>query len=201
MIGRTFLHYIAVVSGLELPQTQTSNAERALLHKCVRGRKTIVEIGVFEGFTTRLLVEGSDDDATVFGVDPFFVGRLGVSWGLKIASAHNRAHLKSGRLKLIRTLSTEVGNAVPDAVDFVFIDGDHSLSGIRADWDFWSRRTKPDGVIALHDTILPEGKPASSELGSHRYFRNTIRHDRRFEIVHQIDSLSVLKKIRTSEPS
>jgi Methyltransferase domain len=103
-------------------------------------------------------------------------------------------HLASEKVKLVRELSTEVGRKVPEEVDYVFIDGDHSLRGSTADWTFWSERVGQGGIIALHDTILPIDKTEQSELGSHKYFRSEIQQDPRFEIVGQQDSLSVLKK-------
>ncbi len=192
--GRTALHYLHVLSGRELPQTQTTDAERAALVSYLPGRKRIVEVGVFEGFTTRLLAESSDCDAVVYGVDPFFRGRLGISWGLKIATTYNRQFLRSGKLKLVRAMSTQVADAVPLSVDYVFIDADHAIKAIAADWTFWSDRLRLGGTIALHDVILVPGKSHASEFGSHKYFRTHIRNDRRFEIIAQQDSLAILKK-------
>jgi predicted O-methyltransferase YrrM len=180
--------------GVRLPQTQTTENERMLLCKQLPGRKRVVEVGVFEGFTTRVLADASDPDATVYGVDPFLTGRLGISWGLLIAESHNRKHLSSGKLKLVRTLSAEVGDCVPRTVDFIFIDADHSLAGITVDWAFWSTRVETGGIIALHDTLSPPDRPPSTELGSHQYFRTHIQHDSRFRIIGQVDSLSVLSK-------
>lgn len=194
MIGRTFAHYVSVMCGVGSPQTQTTEAERELLKVHVRGRKRVVEIGVFEGFTTRILAEACDPDSVIYGVDPFFKGRLGLAWGLGIAKSYNRAYLASGKVKFVRTLSTKVGDKVPAEVDFVFIDADHSLRGIAEDWAFWSGRLVAGGIVALHDTILVPGQPASAELGSHQYFRSHIRSDSRFDLVGQIDSLSVLRK-------
>jgi predicted O-methyltransferase YrrM len=190
-MGKVFAHYLRVLFGSELPHTQTTQAERDLLTAHLPGRKRIVEIGVFEGFTTRLLAQHSDPDATVYAVDRFFTGRIGISWGLRIASAYNRKHLATGRLKLVRALSTHVGNHVPPSVDYVFIDADHSLEGITADWAFWSSRLESGGIIALHDTV-----PTSDRAiyGSHQYFQSYIQYDPLFEIVAQRDSLSVLAK-------
>lgn len=194
MIGRTFFHYVGVVTGLQQPATQTTPAEREVLCAHLPDRKRIVEIGVFEGFTTQVLAERSDPDAVIYGVDPFFSGRLGISWGEKIAVSYNSQHLASGKLKFVRRLSTEVADEVPSQVDYVFIDADHSLQGITADWAHWSERLAPGGIIALHDTLLTPDKPAGYVLGSIIYFGDHIQHDRRFEIVQQKDSLSVLKK-------
>lgn len=36
--------------------------------------------------------------------------------------------------------------------DFLFIDGDHTYEGVRADWLAWSPLVRPGGVVAFHDT-------------------------------------------------
>lgn len=189
------MHYVRVVVGIDQPQTQTTPAERDVLASFLPGAKRIVEIGVFEGLTTRALAERADSDAVIYGIDPFFSGRLGISWGERIARAYNRRELASGRVRFINKLSTEVDDDVPTPVDFVFVDGDHSLAGIKADWSYWTERLRPGGIIGLHDTLLTPEKPPGYTLGSIEYFRDHIRHDPRFEIVKQQDSLSVLRML------
>lgn len=191
MIGRAFLHYVAFLAGVEGPQTQTTAAERDLLSEFLKGRKHIVEVGVFEGFTTHMLVQRADPGAIVYGVDLFPAGRFGVCWGELIARGYNKQHLVSGKLKFVRSLSTLVGDNIPDQVDYVFIDGDHSLQGVAEDWAYWSDRLEGGGIVALHDVLAI---PKAPEMGSHRYFRSHIQHDQRFRIVAQRDSLSVLEK-------
>lgn len=39
-----------------------------------------------------------------------------------------------------------------DEFDFVFIDGDHTYDGVRADWLAWSPLVRMGGVVAFHDT-------------------------------------------------
>ena len=78
LIGSAAFHYIGVVAGLYRPETQTTQAEREVLASFLPGAKRIVEIGVFEGFTTRMLAEHADADSIIYGIDPFFVGRLGI---------------------------------------------------------------------------------------------------------------------------
>lgn len=194
MIGNSFLHFAKIKAGLEQPRTQTTPEERNTLSRFLPGMKTIVEIGVFEGFTTRVLADRADSDAIIYGIDPFPKGRLGVCWGEMITRAHNRDHLKGGRVKLIAKLSTDVDEDVPSLVDFVFIDGDHSLAGITSDWAYWSTKVRPGGYIGLHDSFLTPEKPKGYTLGSIDYFGNHIRHDPGFAIVAQQDSLAVLQK-------
>src|ERR1700746_2594565 len=110
MRGRAAIHYFRVLLGTDLPRTQTTVAERAKLVAYLPGNKRIVEIGVAEGFTTYVLAEASDTNAVIYGVDPFFRGRLGLCWGFGIAKKYNRQFLRSGKLKLVRRLSTQVAD-------------------------------------------------------------------------------------------
>jgi predicted O-methyltransferase YrrM len=194
VFGSTALRFFAIFFGAVQPDTQTTEAERILLKKHLVGKKKIVEIGVFEGFTTRVLTESADADAKIWGVDPFFTGRIGICWGYQISRVYNQGALKNKKLSLVRALSTEVGDKVPTEVDFVFIDADHSLEGITADWAFWSKRIAPNGVIALHDSIVPPHNPRVADFGSHVYFESHIRHDDRFEFVETADSLAILRR-------
>lgn len=194
MIGKSVLHYARVVAGLDEPQTQTTQAERDLLATYLPGAKRVVEIGVFECRTTRMLTERADADAVVYGIDTFFSGRLGISWGERIARSYNGRHLASGKLRLVAKFSTDVDDDVPTPVDLVFIDGDHSLNGITKDWAYWTDRLKAGGIIALHDTLLTPVKPPAYTLGSIEYFHDHIRHASRFELLRQQDSMSVLRK-------
>lgn len=194
MIGSTALRFLAISIGTAKPMTQTTEAERALLKRHVAGKKNLVEIGVFEGFTTRVLTENADLDAKIWGVDPFFPGRMGICWGYQISRYYNANALKAKKLRFVRALSTEVGNQVPNEVDFVFIDADHSLEGITADWAFWSKRITPGGIVALHDSIVPPHNPRVANYGSHKYYESHIRNDDRFEVVETADSLAVLRR-------
>lgn len=194
MIGNSALHYARIVAGLDEPQTQTTKAERETLASFLPGTKRIVEIGVFEGFTTRMLAERADADAVIYGIDPFFSGRLGICWGERIARTFTGRHLANGKVRLVKKFSTDVDGDVPTPVDLVFIDGDHSLDGITKDWAYWTERLTPGGIIALHDTLLTPEKSAGYTLGSIEYFRDHIRHDSRFELLRQQDSMSVLRK-------
>ena len=148
---KTFLHYVGVLIGSEMPQTQTTEAERASLLAHLPGKKVVVEVGVFEGFTTRLLAEAADDNAIVYGVDPFSPAEPG-SRGASGSRLRTTGSTSRGRFGSSEPSARRL-EPDPDTVDFVFIDADHSLDGISADWVFWSKRCRPGGVIALHDTI------------------------------------------------
>jgi hypothetical protein len=61
-----------------------------------------------------------------------------------------------------------------------------------------SRPSLLGGIIALHDTRVPEHNPDVATYGSYNFFEKHIRGDRRFTLVEQVDSLSILKCVHNS---
>lgn len=188
MIGSEVIHYARYVIGLDRPHTQTTDAERNCLSRHAAGKQRAIEIGVFEGLSTGIIRRAMEAAGVLYAVDPFPAGRLGLSWQYLIA----RSELRN-TVKFVRLTSREAAQTISDTFDFAFVDGDHSLEGIKTDWEAWAPRIALGGIICLHDTRT---RPF---LGSQQFFESDIRHDRRFEIVEQVDSLSVLRRV-TSQP-
>jgi len=178
--------YLLRLSG---PDTQTSDAERQCLRKYAVGRRSLVEIGVYHGVNTRLLCESADPSAVVYAVDPFFTGKLGVSFNRMIAHSHV-ARAYRGRCVWIRDVSPTAASPgyIPSetSFDFVFIDGDHSYEAVRLDWETWTPRLTIGGIVALHDSR--GGLGAGSEV----FTNEVIRTDQRFEVLETVDTLTVL---------
>jgi hypothetical protein len=47
--------------------------------------------------------------------------------------------------------STELAKRWEGGVDLVFIDGDHTEEGVRADWEDWHGFVEPGGGVVFHD--------------------------------------------------
>lgn len=43
---------------------------------------------------------------------------------------------------------------VREPIDVLFLDGDHLYDGVRADWELWSGKVRPGGLVAFHDTVV-----------------------------------------------
>lgn len=67
------------------------------------------------------------------------------------AYALERLSLFGDRCVLIRALSEEAARAVPDDMDFVYLDADHSFDGVRADLRRWFGKVRVGGIICGHD--------------------------------------------------
>src|SRR5262245_42499050 len=145
MIGRSFTHFVRYFLGLDAAHTQTTVKERDLLVRLVQNKTCLVELGVYEGFTTGVIARAMRSDALLFAVDPFLSGRLGICWGKWIA--HREAYKSAGSKKVVflQQYSHEAAANFVHQPDFVFIDGDHSLEGIRRDWSGWSSKLSAQG--------------------------------------------------------
>lgn len=187
-------HLAKVLLNMEEPETQTTVAEREALKFYSHKKLRAVEIGVFEGVNTCLIAASIHPNGTIYGIDPFTQGRLGVCYGKYITMHSLRKRKLMSKVTLIEKPSYSADMDVQDPIDFLFIDGDHSYEGIRIDWVKWSTKVAINGIVALHDTAVPAHDTRVSELGSFEYYNEVIRKDGRFEHLKTVDSLNVLKR-------
>ena len=54
---------------------------------------------------------------------------------------------------VVRKRSVKMPDSVPTPIDLLFIDGDHSYEGVKADWATYKPQMSPFGLIVFHDTI------------------------------------------------
>lgn len=143
--------------------------------------KRVLEIGSFKGETTRVLSDAvASTNGVVIAVDPMRwaseVVRNGIlrhlrqsfrpifekleSWLPKAsyerefwhqvrAAGHDNVHL-------FRHLSVDPEliknkNNLLEEFDLVFVDGDHSYEGAKADLENWGRRVRSGGQVLVHD--------------------------------------------------
>lgn len=193
-IGKSAWHFARYFTGFDTPQTQVTPCEQEVLRKYAAGKSRLAEIGVFEGYTTCRLAEAMAEDGELFAIDPFFRGRLGISWGKWIAHRELARLARQKKIHFVEAFSHDAARELAGQFDFIFVDGDHSIEAIKRDWNDWSRRLIRGGIIALHDSIVPAHNTAFTELGSCVFFQSHIQHDPEFEIVEQADSLSILRR-------
>jgi hypothetical protein len=159
MIGNQMFHCAAVLLGVRPAATQLSAPETALLESLAAQAPVIAEIGVFEGVTSRRMIERMPKDGTMYCIDPFFSGRLGVAYGYWITRAQTRrAGRKDVDVKIVRQLSYDFAAEHDGQFDLIFIDADHSYEAVKRDWKDWAQKVKVGGRIALHDSQPMAGR-------------------------------------------
>jgi predicted O-methyltransferase YrrM len=119
--------------------------------------KVVLEIGTANGGTLLLFARSAHPSATIVSVDlPGEAPGTGYApWRIPV---YRRFALPAQTLHLVRGDSHDqrtrarvealLGGA---QVDFLFIDGDHSYDGVKADFEDYRDLVKAGGLIALHD--------------------------------------------------
>lgn len=189
------MHFLKVFLGKDLPGTQTTKAEQQALVYYSRNKLVAIEIGVFEGFNTALIASELSSGGIIYGVDPFIANKFGFSYQKLIAKKYFKRKKVKEKVQLIEAFSQEAALHMPESVDFIFIDGDHSWKGIDMDWNLYAGRVKQGGIIALHDTSVPEFQAWKGEMDSVAYFNKVIRIDSRFKLLETVDSLNILQRL------
>jgi predicted O-methyltransferase YrrM len=193
MKGNAVLHLFKVILRIDQPDTQTTPEERNALEKYAKDARTAIEIGVYEGVNTAIIARTLGTDGTIYGIDPFFKGSLGICYSKIITKLHLKRNGVTARVQLIEKFSFDAVGDVPEKVDFIFIDGDHSYEGVRKDWTLYSDKVKPGGIMALHDTSTVPAD-AGYVQDSVRYYGDVIKDDQRYEWLETIDRMNVLRR-------
>lgn len=138
----------------------------ALLEELYSAPKLGVEVGVYKGRLSRLLL-ANDPMLFLFLVDPWKAAQAGDSYTTTddhvarftqddhdavMAEAMDNVREFEARCKVLRMPSVEASKEFKDgSLDFVFIDADHSYEGCKADIEAWWPKVRPRGLICGHD--------------------------------------------------
>jgi Methyltransferase domain len=139
-----------------------TNAERLRLYELAKGARTVLEIGSYLGasaccFAARLKKQGSGQ---VFCIDTWTNDAM--SEGHRDTFVEFMRNVRPFKLFVVpvRGYSTEV---VPDVrrftsrLDVLFVDGDHSYIGAKADWEAYKCLLRGGSVVIFHDSGWAEG--------------------------------------------
>ena len=184
-----FLHRFRLVHAT----SQTNELELAALARYANGARVAVEIGTHQGVSAARIAASLDKDGKLFCIDPWpeVDGRTDPSF--QICRRHLRRSGTQERVRIIHGFSRDVGDGLPGQIEFAFIDGDHSWTGIETDWELISPRIVAGGAICLHDTAIPETEP-SRKFDSVQFYDKKIATDQRFEAVETVHSLRVIRR-------
>jgi MMP 1-O-methyltransferase len=132
-----------------------------LLAACIPARGVIVEIGSFKGRSTVMLgkVAAHYGLGPVVSIDPHTHNlTTGIdSSALPSTYEEFEASLRSAgvseQVEIHKAFSTDVSPAWKREIRFLWIDGDHTYEGAKADFDGFFPFLAPGGVVAFHDAL------------------------------------------------
>ncbi len=160
---------------------------------------TIVEIGSWKGKSTYCLARGLRS-GKVIAIDPFDASGDEKSNELYQKLKGERALIDQFRermaklnvlekIEIFQGLSSQFVGKV-EKIDFLFIDGDHSIENCEFDFTKYSPFIPSGGYLALHDY-----DPSRKNLGPTWVVDNIVISSGHYKFVDIVDSLWVGKKI------
>ena len=131
--------------------------EAALLYRLARHVSpgaAVAEIGRFKGGSTLLLAGALPEGAELWSYDLHVALRADLSGpdlDRELGAALERFGL-SDRVHLL-VADSRVAEPPPRACELVFVDGDHTYEGARADYERWRTLVAPGGHLLFHDAV------------------------------------------------
>ena len=179
------------------PRDLLFEGEKEALYKYAKDSFTILEIGVFEGASAAVLKKALYEyHGTLFLVDPFVPDSMNSKikarkWMAKL-KVYFTDFFKGKKVHWIFKYSTEI--SVKEKVfDFIFIDGDHTIKGVKKDFFRFNSSLKIGGIIAFHDSVKFSfgGHPGPMKI------RELILSDfsHKFKLIDTVGTISFFKRI------
>ncbi len=155
----------------------------------------IVEIGSFRGRSTIVLASAAGAGVEVVAIDPHAGTDRGPQeidgYADEAASDHVvfgrnlDAAGVAGRVRHVRTFSSDALDEVDGPVDVLYVDGAHRYGPARADLVSWGRRVADDGMLLVHDSF--------SSIGVTLAILRELVFGRRFRYVGRARSLAIYR--------
>jgi predicted O-methyltransferase YrrM len=159
------LRGLALGAGLIPPRPMHTDREAELLRGLAAAGDCVVEVGVYEGSSSVVLVAAMAPEATLHLIDPYVETALRSGWrGVERATRRTVTRAAGDGGPKLRWHVCTSEQAARDwdggAIDLVFIDGDHSREAARLDWELWSPLVRENGTVVFHDARehKPEGR-------------------------------------------
>lgn len=145
--------------------------------------RTAVEIGTARGGSLYVLARRLDAAETLVSVDNAAVHDQRGQFFEAFASEKEVCTV-TGSSHRPRTVE-RVRRALPnDEIDFLFIDGDHSYSGVKRDFELYEPLVADGGIVAFHDVVETE----NPNMGVPQFWRDVREEYDSREIVRPPDS-------------
>lgn len=124
--------------------------------------RVVVEVGTHKGGNSFLFCHALPTVELVVGLDLNVQNAAKLKFCVRrcqrYVALHGDSQTQVQRRRLERVLTGR-------PIDFLFIDGDHSYAGARADYDLYAPLVRPGGLIAFHDIIPDHGTRFGKQTG------------------------------------
>lgn len=153
--------------------------------KQLRGNPVGCEIGVNLGVTSELIAKEISSLTKLYSVDsyPTYTEWNGVEMSQERQSmikehARNRLLPYMDKIEIVYDASNVFVNRIDEnALDFIFIDGDHSYNGATEDFHNFYCKVKSGGIFAGHDIYIKSVESALRDFLKNNYARVQMLQD------------------------
>lgn len=146
------------------PQQTESEIDALVSLLMKRKLQNVLEIGTAGGGTLKLWHQVANQTAKIISID-LPGGPFGGGYPLWKIPIFRSFRLGQQKQYLIRANSHDMGIygrvlriLDGEELDFLFIDGDHTYTGVKKDFETWSPLVCYGGIVAIHD-IAPNPNP------------------------------------------
>jgi predicted O-methyltransferase YrrM len=158
--------------------------EAALLYRLARRvapGAAVVEIGRFKGGTTLMLASALPQGAELWSYDLHVALRADLT-GPQLDAELEQALARYGLADRVHLVvgDSRTAEPPPRQASLVFVDGDHTYEGARADSERWRELVAPSGDMLFHDAV-DVGGYGNHYPGITRLVAEIERDDRKFE--------------------
>lgn len=143
----------------DIPTYTTANELLKLyeLAKLLKPNSIGVEIGSYIGASSLLIANGLSGQSKLYCIDTWENDAMAEgNWDTYGVFQKNISQVKNKIIPL-KSNSVDAAKDFDKQIDFLFIDGDHSYEGAKADVDSWFGKLKSGGIIIMHDIEWAEG--------------------------------------------
>lgn len=143
-------------------KSHLSAKERVALYDLAKNSKVILEIGSYIGASACCFGASMKrfGGGRVFCIDTWNNNAMTEGSRDTYAEFISNTVLFAKFIIPVRGLSTDVIKEVAEQVDhfdMLFIDGDHSYKGVKADWEAYKHFLRPGSIVVFHDSGWAEG--------------------------------------------
>lgn len=138
--------------------------------------KTILEIGTAWGGTLLIWSHLASERIVTCDLNdmhrqqPVFRKLVPPASKCEIAMLTGNSHEASFKAKVARQLGGK-------PVDFLFIDGDHTETGVEADFNDYVEFVRPGGIVAFHDIVEAQPRPTNQVYHFWRRLKQHYHHE------------------------
>lgn len=135
--------------------------ELAFLTEHCWDAKIVIEIGCWQGATTKMLADAVSKSGLVIAVDPWH--REYTAQAYEVFKRFMEYEISTGKVQVVRYPSAKAFNSLQhltDKVDLVYIDGEHRYGAVLNDINNYYQLVRPHGIICGDDFNYPSVEKA-----------------------------------------